>query len=143
MKYLKHQEDSKDLSVEIFTKVIHKLDQHDVQHFKAWLYRLTVNECLMQLRKKDKKDVSLDTISMEISDTEHPTYEDTAEQRLVLLEKCLKELKPTQQETVRLFYLKELSYQQVAVRTKYDLKKVKSYIQNGKRNLKKCMEVHG
>jgi len=143
MKYLKHQEDSKDLSIEIFTKVIDKVQEHEVKHFKAWLYRLTVNECLMQLRKKDKKSLSLDDISVESLEFEHPTYEESTEQRLVLLEKCLEKLKSAQQETVRLFYLNELSYQQIAERTKYDLKKVKSYIQNGKRNLKKCMEVHG
>ena len=139
MKYLKHQEDSKDLSIEVFEKVIQKIKTHPIEHFKSWLYRLTVNECLMKLRKKEEKIIPLDAIVMENRGDMHLTDEDK-EIKLVLLEKCLETLKEEQRETISLFYLKEMSYQQVAEKTQYALKKVKSYIQNGKRNLKICMD---
>jgi len=139
MKYLKDQEDSKDLSIEVFEKVIQKIKEHKIQHFKSWLYRLTVNECLMKLRKKGDKFIPLETTVMENIADQHPTN-DNKEMQLVILEKCLESLKSEQKETVSLFYLKEMSYQQVVEKTKFDLKKVKSYIQNGKRNLKKCMD---
>jgi RNA polymerase sigma-70 factor (ECF subfamily) len=39
-----------------------------------------------------------------------------------------------------LFYLEQKCYKDIADLTGYDLNKVKSAIQNGKRNLKICME---
>jgi DNA-directed RNA polymerase specialized sigma24 family protein len=51
---------------------------------------------------------------------------------------CLRQLnnsKTVNANAFRLFYLKELSYKEVADITQLDLKQVKSNIQNGKRNL--------
>jgi RNA polymerase sigma-70 factor (ECF subfamily) len=62
------------------------------------------------------------------------------EGNLVKLENCIEKLVEEQQLCVRLFYLKQKCYQEIGDETGYDLKKVKSYIQNGKRNLKICME---
>ncbi|MFN9500440.1 MAG: RNA polymerase sigma factor, partial [Chryseotalea sp.] len=59
------------------------------------------------------------------------------------LKKCIEELNAEQQSCINLFYLQEKCYQEVANHTGYDLKKVKSYIQNGKRNLKICLERNG
>lgn len=141
MKYLKHEEDSKDLSIQVFQKVINKIKEHEIEYFKSWLYRLTVNECLMFLRKKGATTIPLDQVPiMENTPNEHLTNEDK-EIQLTILEKCLEKLKVEQKQSVELFYLKELSYQQVVEQTGFDLKKVKSYIQNGKRNLKNCMEA--
>jgi RNA polymerase sigma-70 factor (ECF subfamily) len=41
---------------------------------------------------------------------------------------------------VILFYLEKRSYQEIALSTGYTLMQVKSYIQNGKRNLRLLME---
>jgi RNA polymerase sigma-70 factor (ECF subfamily) len=52
------------------------------------------------------------------------------------MEKCMEKLPPEQKDTIKLFYLEQKCYRDVADMTGYDLNKVKSYIQNGKRNLK-------
>lgn len=71
----------------------------------------------------------------------HPIEEERPiDENLDALEKCLQLLRDDQQTCVRLFYLKEKSYEEVSAQTKFALKKVKSYIQNGKRNLKICLE---
>jgi RNA polymerase sigma-70 factor (ECF subfamily) len=62
------------------------------------------------------------------------------EDNLQAMEKCLETLPAEQQQSVNLFYLQEKSYREVAAITGYEMNKVKSYIQNGKRNLKICME---
>lgn len=62
------------------------------------------------------------------------------ELRFDALEIALKELKADQKTCVELFYLKHMSYGDIVDVTGYDLKKVKSYIQNGKRNLKLKLE---
>ena len=64
--------------------------------------------------------------------------DEKAEKELMLngLEKGLSALKPEQQQCVKLFYLEELSYKDIAEKTGFSLNDVKSHIQNGKRNLK-------
>ncbi|MEO7210932.1 MAG: sigma-70 family RNA polymerase sigma factor, partial [Chitinophagaceae bacterium] len=52
MKYLKNEEDAKDAVQQIFLKVSLELQKYKVEYFKSWLYMVTRNHCLMQLRKK-------------------------------------------------------------------------------------------
>ena len=147
MKYLKNPAASQDALMNIYEELIDKVIRHDIIEFKPWLYMLVRNHCLMVLRKEkstEKKfgDFSIDQINNVQNDCfVHLTNEaENTEQLESELADCLDGLKKEQQECVRLFYIKEKAYKEVAEITKYELKKVKSFIQNGKRNLKKCLE---
>lgn len=141
LKYLKDQAKSEDAVMQIFESLIKKLRIHQVDNFKSWLYTVARNHCLMQLRTSVKDIVKIDSTIMESSDNSHLLIkEDLQEEQLVLMEKCIEQLNPEQQQTIRLFYLEEKCYRDIVDLTGFDLKKVKSYIQNGKRNLKICME---
>ena len=145
MKYLKDEDDSKDAVMQIFEKLITDLQKYPVENFKSWLHTVTKNYCLMQLRSRKGKqfqpwpenDSNLEIV--ESSGALHPDSEDK-EQRLSLMEKGIQALNEEQRTCVELFYLKELSYQEVADRTGYSMLQVKSFIQNGKRNLRIFME---
>lgn len=138
LKYLKDPAESQDAVMNIFEKLIEKLKSEEVQYFKSWLYMVSKNHCLMILRKNNP-EIRNDFMEMTIA--AHPSDEQAElEADLVALEECMETLKKDQQECVKLFYLKKCSYQQVCESTKFDLKSVKSFIQNGKRNLKMCLE---
>jgi RNA polymerase sigma-70 factor (ECF subfamily) len=64
------------------------------------------------------------------------------EERIELLHLALAQLKPEQQQCVRMFYIDDRSYQHISDQTGFEVKKVKSYIQNGKRNLQLIMEQY-
>ncbi len=142
MKYLKNEDEAKDSVQQIFLKVIQELHKYKVEYFKSWLYMVAKNHCLMRLREKQGK------ITAEINEklTAQPE-EETDRQLLVsndrtlaIMEEALKELNPEQRQCVTLFYLEKKSYQEVSAATGYSLLQVKSYIQNGKRNLKIMIE---
>ena len=142
MKYLKNEEEAKDSVQQVFLKVIQELQKYKVEYFKSWLYMVAKNHCLMKLRDRQGK------ITAEINDrlTAKPE-EETDQQKLVqddhtldLMESALKELNPEQQQCVTLFYLQRKSYQEISDATGYTMLQVKSYIQNGKRNLKILIE---
>jgi RNA polymerase sigma factor (sigma-70 family) len=142
MKYLKNEEEAKDSVQQIFLKVIQELQKYKVEYFKSWLYMVAKNHCLMKLRDRHGK------ITTEINDrlavkpgdeTDIQALIDT-DHNLDLMEESLKELNPEQQQCVTLFYLQKKSYQEVSAETGYSLLQVKSYIQNGKRNLKLLIE---
>lgn len=139
--YFKDDEQSKDSVMQIFEELVKKLRIHDVQNFRSWLHVLTRNHCLMILRKQSKYTmVSLDDSFVENTEFMHLDIDNVKETQLTVMERCMETLSEEQRVTVGLFYLQEKCYKDIADNTGYDLSKVKSYIQNGKRNLKICIE---
>lgn len=139
--YFKDEEQSKDAVMQIFEELVLKLKMHQVQNFKSWLHVLTRNHCLMALRKSAKNPtVALEDNFVENEDFVHLDIDDAKETQLSVMEKCMETLSEEQRMSVELFYLQEKCYKEVADITGYDMLKVKSYIQNGKRNLKICIE---
>lgn len=135
MKYLKDEEAAKDAVQQVFLKAITELQKYQVDYLKSWLYTIARNYCLMQLR--DKTHVV--SVSDEMNIVEEPSAELSAtdkEHILNLLEISIKELNAPQQTCVTLFYLQKKSYLEIVENTGFSLLQVKSYIQNGKRNLK-------
>ena len=142
MKYLKNEEEAKDSVQQIFLKVIQELHKYKVEYFKSWLYMVAKNHCLMKLRERQGK------ITLEISDRLAAKPEEEINRQallqndhtLELMEAALKELNTEQQQCVTLFYLQKKSYQEISEETGFTMLQVKSYIQNGKRNLKIMIE---
>jgi RNA polymerase sigma-70 factor (ECF subfamily) len=141
LKYLKDREESKDAVMQLFEKLIGTLPGHEVAHFKSWLYVTARNYCLMQLRaRKGKYFEKISPGLMENQPSAHPDEGQETEANLSKLEDCIQKLVPEQQACVSLFYLQQKCYKEIVTLTGYDDNRVKSYIQNGKRNLKICME---
>lgn len=139
LKYLKDEELAKDAVMEIFEELVEKVKHHDIKQFRSWLYVVSRNYCLMQLRSGKKLEtVNLDEV-MEFSLVLHPD-DNNREAAMQALEKCMDKLPVKQKESISLFYLKEKCYKEITEITGFTLNDVKSYIQNGKRNLKICLE---
>lgn len=140
IKYLKDKDESKDAVLEIFEKLMDDLKTHDVKNFKSWLYMVARNYCLMALREQQamqKKDDEFqwNTNSNIDFSLVHNAY-DEKEQKLKLLEEAIRMLNNEQRICIELFYIQEKCYSEVASITGFDMNQVKSYIQNGKRNIK-------
>ena len=144
LKYFKDRDEAQDAVMNIFEKLITDLPKHKVQNFKSWLYVLTKNHCLMEIRSRKSTDRKLEGLKieqefMESADEMHPIdREDNSIEDA--LKNCIEKLKSEQKQCIELFYYKKLCYQEVAEKLNMDEKKVKSYLQNGKRNLKICLE---
>lgn len=137
MKYLKNKQDAEDITMTIFEKLPKKLISHEIQYFKSWLYMVTKNECLMLLRKKG---IATSDVSRELEAADDTAYVEEKEIQLSLLEEAIGTLKEEQRRCIELFYLDRKSYQEITNMLQIDIKKVKSAIQNGKRNLKLKLE---
>ena len=142
LKYLKDPEASKDTTSQLFEKLIIELNKHEVSNFKSWLHVMTRNNCLMQLRTAKSNGITekISDLDMEYTLPMHHTEEPTTEDQYQRLDLCLERLSKEQRLCVDEFFYKDKSYAQIVSSSGYDLKKVKSYIQNGKRNLKMCIE---
>lgn len=137
LKYLKNKEKAKDATNELFEKLFIDLLNKQIENFKPWLYVVTKNHCLMILRKMKKSGATVEFDKMKIpSSDEELQVKIQREITYQSLEKAIESLKEDQQTCINLFYIKEMSYNQVAEKTGYSIKQVKSALQNGKRNLK-------
>jgi RNA polymerase sigma factor (sigma-70 family) len=137
MKYLKNTELAKDATSQVFEKLLTDLHKHEVVVFKAWLYRVAQNHCLMHLRANNHLTKSVDVFpenSVEYEETLHPVIE--KEEMLNNLEASLTTLNVEQRQCIALFYLQKKSYTEIMQETGFNFMQVKSFIQNGKRNLK-------
>jgi RNA polymerase sigma factor (sigma-70 family) len=139
--YFKNSPEAEDAVMGIFELLIEKLKNAEVRNFKAWIYTVSKNYCLMQLRKEKFKEVNLDSIekksepeSME-SDEDLHLYEEELEQDRMLVLQALGSLNDEQKRCIELKYIEYKSYEEVAVLTGFNLNQVKSFIQNGKRNM--------
>lgn len=146
IKYLKDEDEAKDAVMNVFEKLMSDLLKHEVQYFKSWLYTFSKNHCLMIIRTKQsrlKKEIDLQIHASSFMETEtnlHLNSHEAKETEYNALEKAMEELNEEQRKCIDLFYLKEKSYQEIAQTTGYSLNEVKSFIQNGKRNLKIKLE---
>ncbi|MBO0930016.1 RNA polymerase sigma factor [Fibrella aquatilis] len=149
-KYLRDEADSKDAVMQLFEQLIVDLRRHEVINFKSWLHSVARNHCLMHLRKQRVR-VGGDG-DMDLIDDDRPTHEVLAvwpdedeaaldlERHLSRLPAALGQLPDPQRVCIDLFYLQQKSYADVADLTGFDLKQVKSYLQNGRRNLKLILQ---
>ena len=140
LKYMKEPEEAKDCVLNIFEELVMKLKKYEVDNFKGWLYQLSKNYCLMKIRSDKKKPAHVDADVMHLSENIHPDIGMEKEQDLNSMEYCIEQLPEDQKQAIQLFYLKEKCYKEIAETTSTDINKVRSFIQNGRRNLKICME---
>lgn len=144
LKYLKREAEAEDAVMGIYEQLVRKLGEQEIHNFRSWLYVSAKNYCLMQLRRENRRptDFMAPEIMQSVDGRHHTTRpsweEDPSPQQL---EDCLKQLIREQRECIRLFYFENHSYKEIAAKKRLDLGRVRSHIQNGRRNLRNCMEA--
>jgi RNA polymerase sigma-70 factor, ECF subfamily len=147
LKYLKVREESQDAVMQIFEKLITEIPKHNIENFRSWLHVVTKNYCLMQLRSEKSQSerisewINEHDVFMETVTDLHPLDEDEdSTLKYDVMEDCIERLKEEQKKCIRQFYFENRCYNEISADLEIEVKKVKSYLQNGKRNLKLCLE---
>ena len=141
LKYLEDPEAAKDAVMDIFEDLSQKLHKYEIGHFRGWLYTLAKNHCLMQLRTSSRvRTQSFDAEHMQTAEDLHLNGVMEKEEQLGKLSRCIETLSADQKTVIELFYLQNKCYKEIETITGLEWNKVRSHIQNGRRNLKICME---
>ena len=144
IKYLKNETEAEDAVMSIFSRLIEDLKKHEIKFFKSWLYVYSKNHCLMELRKRQrtlKNELQLKEEIIQLVDFNTPEHLKEKEVAILQLEEAIDSLNEEQKVCIKFFYLEGLSYAEIMARTSYTNNEVKSYIQNGKRNIKLMFEA--
>ncbi len=145
LKYLKDREEAMDAVMQIFEKLITDIPKQEIRNFRSWLHVVTKNYCLMYLRSVKSKNERLAEWAvdpqnfMENVSEMHPIDRDEPDMKDAIND-CIERLKKEQKYCIKQFYYENRCYREIAVSFGISEKKVKSYIQNGKRNLKLCLD---
>ncbi len=140
LKYFKEPDEAQDAVIHIFEELVTKVKKYEIDNFKGWLYQLAKNHCLMKLRSRKSQPVNVDADLMHLQENMHLDDVMQKETNLIVMEHCIEQLPTEQKAAIQLFYLQEKCYKEIADTTALDINKVRSFIQNGRRNLKICMD---
>jgi len=144
LKYLPHTEEAEEATMELFKILLPKVSGYEIEDFKTWIYSMAKNYCL-QIVGKEKPHILIDldtSIKVEFDNILNLLEENGPKDEIEALNHCIQKLPIQQKNSISMFFKEEMSYEDIAEQTGYLLKTVKSNIQNGKRNLKTCIEKH-
>jgi len=140
LKYLQQIEDAEDAVIGLYEELSQKIQRYQIDNFKTWIYSTAKNYCLQILRKEKKNYFEeIDIQNMESDEFEHLIDVEDDKEKEDALNYCLEKLSDEQQQCIMLFFFENFSYTDIVEKKGFELSKVKSYIQNGKRNLKTCI----
>lgn len=140
VKYLHEPETAKDAVMDIYEELSRKVLLHEIANFRSWLYSVARNHCLMKLRSTRTNTVNIDDDRMQSVDFVHHDVAVDNDEQFIFLEDCLQRLPAEQKQAIDLFYLQQKCYNDIVASTGFEWNKVRSLVQNGRRNLKLCME---
>lgn len=141
LKYLKNPENSQDAVMDIYENLSKKIHTYEISIFKNWFYSVVKNHCF-QILKETKKEIIVDFDSqiMESDTILTLLEEEKTDDKEDALNKCIQKLPEPQRICICKFFYEDKSYADIVEETGFPLKSVKSYIQNGKRNLRICVD---
>lgn len=141
LRYLQNSAEAEDAVMDIFEQLVPKVERYNIREFRTWIYSVARNHSLQLLRKK-KREIPIELVEpvMESEEFLHLLDGEGNNPELEALQKCMEELPEEQRVSIKLFFMEERSYAEIAELQKFTLNGVKSYLQNGRRNLKNCIE---
>lgn len=140
LKYLRSKEAAQDAVMDIFAVLVEKVPHYEIANFNAWLYSVAKNHCLHALRKEKYMNmVNIEDVIVENQSLFTLIDKPQSQEEMDALAYCLDALSDEQRISINYFFYEDKSYVDIVDLTGFALSKVKSYIQNGKRNLKSCM----
>lgn len=149
---IKNQDEVEDIAQEVFIKIYKNIGKFQGKSsFYTWVYRITANTCLDELKKKRNVIYLDEQIKTEEGQINVELPSDGKGQEELYEEKELKEkllssldkLEPKQKLMIVLRDIKGLSYEEIAQITGKKLGTVKSQINRARLRLKELLEKDG
>lgn len=142
--YLHNWQDSEDLMIEAFARIMVKKPRIRDDKFKAYLYKTARNLAARFHERGKRADVfSLNGMENEISDHRHPDQNLQAEEQKRILHLCMERIDPEMAEALWLVYFEDMSYAQAGMVMNVNTKKIDHLLDKGKKRLRAELEKEG
>ncbi|MCR2823434.1 RNA polymerase sigma factor [Lederbergia panacisoli] len=137
---LRNEKDAEDAAQEVFLKIYTSLPRYEKQGFKTWITRIAVNHAIDIKRKQVRRQ---ENQQVEYDETGHAPPSESVELLVIrkekreILRKRIKELPANYQSVVEDFYIKEKTYQEIAVKQKVQPKTIEVRLYRARQWMKK------
>ena len=126
MKVLRNREDAEELAQESFIKAFKSLHTFKGNaRFSTWLYRITYNNCISEIRKRKMKFVSADDVQLPDEPDEMNFDGIPAENRAKFVKAALEKLPQDEYTLILLYYFEDKSVEEIVVITRMTESNVK------------------
>lgn len=141
LRMTRNQQDAADLVQEAFIKVYHQLGKFDGKgSFSSWIYRVAINHCMDEFRKKRHKMVENEMREDHIRDSNHPEVIFLKKERNRQLEKLIGCLPEEERMIILLRYVNELSYSEIGELMNLPLATVRNKLHRAKKKLRETIQ---
>jgi RNA polymerase sigma factor (sigma-70 family) len=127
--------------MEILENLIDILRIQNIRNFNTYLYSVIKNHCLKRLKRASRSGLVFknpqEMASLAVDNSQN---EDLLDKRNVDFEHLLNQLSEAQKYCIERFYFEKKSYRQIADGNGYNLRQVKTHIQNGKKRLRTLIQ---
>lgn len=126
LKVLKNREDAEEMAQESFIKAYKSLHSFKGKaKFSTWLYRITYNTCISEVRKKKVHFTSTDDVQIQDESEEINLDGFPEEKRAKAIKEAMSKLPEDEYTLVLLFYFEEQSIEEIAKITKLSVSNTK------------------
>ena len=140
---LNNREDAEEVAQDAFMQAFRALYSFNADSkFTTWFYRIVFNAALMQKRKNKVMLIDIETSSeaFQVSHSSDSAVDLQKNERKNAIQKALQNLSADDTTMITLFYLKELSLEEIAEITKISAKTAKVKIHRARKRLSKEMK---
>ena len=134
---LRSAEDANDVTQIVFLKIAEQLDEYDPRYkFFSWIYRITVNESLNQLRRNRREEPLDDEVELPGSERNNPESQYGEAEVARRIRSALMHMPTNDRIVLSLRHFSECSYQEIAQILDLDEKTVKSRLFEARQRLR-------
>lgn len=142
LRMTRNQQDAVDLVQESFIKIYHELGNFDGKgSFSSWMYRVAINHCMDEFRKKRYKFEQVEIREDDIEDFQHPEVIFLKEEKNRQLEKLIGGLPEDERMILLLRYVNEQSYSEISEFMNLSLATVRNKLHRAKKKLRETIKA--
>lgn len=144
LRMAKNPHDAQDLVQEALIKVYEQLGRYDeTGSFAGWMYRVAINHCMDEFRKKRYKmqQIEMEEGSIVSTDTPELIFFKNEESRR--LERLIATLPEDERIIILLRYVNELSYQEISELAEIPLATVRNKLHRAKKKMRETVKREG
>lgn len=144
LRMTRNPHDAQDLVQEAFIKVYQQLEKYNgTGSFSSWLYRVAINHCMDEFRKKRYQMKQSEIDEETVVDQNYPEVVFLKKERSRQLERLIATLPEDERLIILLRYINELSYDEISEMVDIPLSTVRNKLHRAKKKMRHTVKREG
>lgn len=144
LRMTRNPQDAQDFVQDSFIKVYNNLDKYNASgSFSSWLYRVAINHCMDEFRKKQYTTVKVEIDEQLVVNPNHPEVIFLKTEKSRQLERLVSTLPDDERLIILLRYVNEVNYEEISEIAGVPLSTVRNKLHRAKKKMRETMKREG